>query len=204
MINQVWFDSLTQIGLREHLLFLANLPTQVERIANFGCWSGDEPFALLWTLNSSEIVVVEIKQEHIKTLQEEMDIISHRYPQSLQERTVNVLCRDMSQSIPELPSEYFDLAYCENVLYNLQKQPDALEYAISQMLRVTKQGGYIIAVEPKFGVEYKRQEIEFVGKKIPRFYPLNEPRDMSPLFESKGLTKIDVTECPDFAYCYQR
>ena len=204
MINNAWFDSLTKVGLREHHLFLANLPARVERIANFGCLSGDEPFALLWTFDSSEIVVVEIKQENIKILEEEMDIISHRYPQSLQRRTVNILCRDMTQYITELPSGYFDLIYCENVLYNLEERPDELEYAISQMLRVAKQGGYIIAVEPKFGVDYEWQEIEFFGNKISTPYAKNEPKDMKQLFKSKGLIKLDLAGCSDFAYCYQK
>jgi SAM-dependent methyltransferase len=204
MINQTWFDSLTTVGLREHHSFLKNLPTRVERIANFGCWSGDEPFALLWTLDSNEVTVVEIKQEHIRTLEEERDIISHRYPQSLYGRKVNVLCRDMSEEISELSNQYFDLAYCEDVLYNLQERPSALKSALSQMIRIIKPGGYIVVVEPKFGVEFEWREDKFMGTSISTPYPLNGPKDMSYLFKSKNLTKVNLSGCHAFTYCYQK
>ena len=117
MIHESWFDSLTMVGLRQHHLWLENLPSQVERIANFGCWSGGEPFALMWTLDATDVMVVEIDERNIGEFREQINIVNIRYPESLQGRVVNYVCGDMTNSLPELQEQYFDLAYCEDVFY---------------------------------------------------------------------------------------
>ena len=51
---------------------LAVLKPVVSRVVNFGCWpngGGLEPFALIWTLDASEVVVVEMKDEYIRLAQ---------------------------------------------------------------------------------------------------------------------------------------
>lgn len=188
-----WFNSLSQVCSREDHLFLENLPIKIKRIVNFGCKSGSEPFALLWTLNASEVMVIEIEKENIDALQQELDIVGHRHPESLQGRKVDFLCLDMSQNIPALPSHYFDLAYCRNTLYFMQKQYNTLNNAVRQMARVIKPGGFIVAVEPYFGVELDEQKGE-----------LSEPEDINYLFISTGLTKVDISGFPPFSYCYQK
>lgn len=187
MINESWFDSFTMVGLRRHHLWLENLPSRVERIVNFGCWYGEEPFALMWTLDATEVIVVEIDEGNIGELREQIDIVNIRYPESLQNRIVNYVCRDMTNSIPELLDQYFDLAYCEDVLYSLPLQggSQALERGILQMIRVVKPNGYIIAVEPKFGAEFETRKVLGVDLSLP--IQKSEPKDMSNLFASKGL-----------------
>ena len=118
MIQKSWFDSLMKLGLRKQHSWLANLPSKIEYIANFGCWSGGEPFSLIWTLDAKEVMVVEIEQKNLKELFKEHDIVRSRYPESLQERTIKTVCRDMTKPLPELPNQHYDLAYCENVLYS--------------------------------------------------------------------------------------
>lgn len=106
MTHESWFDSLIVVGQREHYSWLANLPSQVDHIANFGCWSGSEPFALMWTLNAKEVMVVEIEEKFIEELREQFQIVNQRYPESLNGCIINSICRDMTKSIPELPDHY--------------------------------------------------------------------------------------------------
>jgi SAM-dependent methyltransferase len=204
MIHESWFDCLTKVGLRQQHLWLTNLPSQVERIANFGCWSGGEPFALLWTLDANEVMVVEMMEEYIGTLREQIEIVTIRNPESLQGRNVNYVCRDMTSHLPELATGYFDLAYCEDVLYTLPIQGDleALERGILQMIRVVKPNGFIIAVESKFGAEFETRKVLGVDMAIP--IRKSEPKDMSPFFASKGLKKLEILGCPPYTYCYQK
>lgn len=206
MAKESWFDSLTMIGLRKHHFWLTNLPTQVETIVNFGCMSGSEPFALIWTLDAKEVTVIEIDKYYIEVLNNEIDIVSHRYPKSLQGRTIKLINGDMTKPLPELSDQYFDLAYCEDILYAilLNQGSQALEQGIMQMVRVVKPNGYIIAVEPKFGAEF--ETVFHPILKIPYNIPIqkSEPKDMSYLFSSKELQKIDVVGCPQYAYCYQK
>lgn len=82
MIHESWFDSLTKVGLRQQHWWLTNLPSQVERIANFGCWSGGEPFALLWTLDAKEVMVVEMMEEYMGALREQIEIVTIRNPEA--------------------------------------------------------------------------------------------------------------------------
>jgi SAM-dependent methyltransferase len=206
MTRESWFDSLTTVGLLKHHSWLANLPSRVERIANFGCWSGSEPFALMWILDATEVMVVEIEEKFIGELREQIEIVSHRYPESLQGRAINYVCRDMTGALPKLPDRHFDLAYCEDVLYTLPIQRDsgALERGILQMIRVVKPNGFVIAVEPKFGAEFQTQKSEILGIDISLPVPITEPKDMSDLFSSKGLRKLEIPGCPPYTYCYQK
>lgn len=204
MVKESWFDSLTKVGLREQHSWLVNLPSRVERIANFGCWSGGEPFALIWTLDAKEIMVIEIEENNINELAGQIDIVKHRYPESLQGRTLEYVCRDMTKPLPELPDEHYDLAYCEDVLYilHLHGGIDAVERGISQMIRVVKPNGFIVAVESKFDAKFETRKVLGIDMAMP--IRQSEPKDMSPLFESKGLKKLEIPSCPSYTYCYQR
>lgn len=110
----------------------------------------------------------------------------------------------MTSHLPELANGYFDLAYCEDVLYTLPIQGglEALERGILQMIRVVKPNGFIIAVESKFGAEFETLKVLGVDMSIP--IRKSEPKDMSPFFASKGLKKLEIQGCPPHTYCYQK
>ena len=105
-----WFNGLLIPKQQEHYSWLADLPQPIDHIANFGCWSGCEPFALLWTLDAREITVVEKEENYLSDFYEQMEILSIKHPQSLQGRTVDALCKDMIMPIHELQDQYYDLA----------------------------------------------------------------------------------------------
>lgn len=203
MIQESWFDYLKMppiFGLREDYSWLGNLPSKIERIANFGCYSYVEPFKLIWTLDAKEIMVVDIDERNIEGLHNKEDIIKQHIPESLQNRKINGVCGDMTTPLLELPDQYYDLAYCEDVLYTLQNI-DALERGILQMIRVVKPNGFIIAVESKFGVQFETWKL---GKPIFPPVPISEPKDMSTLFSSKRLKKVEISCCPPYTYCYKK
>jgi SAM-dependent methyltransferase len=203
MIQESWFDCLKMpsiFGLREDYSWLGNLPSQVERIANFGCYSCVEPFRLIWTLDAKEVMVVEIEARNIEELRNKEDVVKQRIPESLEEHKIKCICGDMTSPLPELPDQYYDLAYCEDVLYSFQNI-DALEHGISQMIRVVKPNGFIVAVESKFGVRFETQKS---GITTYPPVPISEPKDMSDLFSSKGLKKVELSGCPPFTYCYRK
>jgi SAM-dependent methyltransferase len=204
MDNESWFDFLkmpTFLGLREDYSWLKHLPSRVERIANFGCYSCVEPFKLIWTLNAKEITIVEIEQNHIEEFLRKANDVKQQFPESMKDRTIKCICADMTTHIPQLPDQYYDLAYCEDVLYTLQNI-GALERGISQMIRVVKSNGFIVAVEPKFGAQYKTRIVAGVAMAIPN--TASDPKDMSHLFATKGLKKLEIPGCPPYTYCYQR
>jgi SAM-dependent methyltransferase len=204
MVQKSWFDSITKIGLREQHSWLANLPSKIGCIANFGCWSGGEPFSLIWTLDAKEVMVVEIEQNNLNELSEQHDIVRSRYPESLHERNIEKVCRDMTEPLPELLSQHYDLAYCENVLYSLHLQGniELLKKGILQMIRVVKPNGFIVAVEPNFGVEFETEN--HYGVDVSTSIPKGDPKDMSHFFEPKGLKKLQIPNSPTSAYCYQK
>lgn len=206
MVHPSWFDNLRMIGLREHHSWPTNLSSRVNRVANFGCWSGSEPFALMWTLDACEVTVIEIEKKYTEDLNEQIEIVKMTCPESLQGREVEFLLRDMTLPIQELPDRYFDLAYCEDVLYTLplQGESGALECGLQQMIRLVKLGGFIIAVEPKFDVKFQTRKLEDLGLNISLPIRISEPKDISFLFSSNGLKRIKLLSSPPYSYCYQK
>jgi SAM-dependent methyltransferase len=206
MKHDEWFDSLIMCNLRMHHLWLGNIPSRIDKIVNFGCWSGGEPFALLWTLNANEVVVVEIEEKFIEEFRKQIEIVKHRYPESIHNRSIKYICRDMTETLSELPDQCYDLAYCEDVLYTipLNRDMNALDRGINQMIRVVKSNGYIIAVEPKFGAKFEKRKVSNFGIEISIPVPITSPDDMNALFTSRGLRSINITNSPPYAYCYQK
>ena len=206
MTHSAWFDALRVVNQKEHYSWLANLPIKVESIANFGCWSGSEPFALLWTLDAREIVVIEMEGKFIESLDEQLEILSSLRPESLRGREIQTLSRDMKTPIPELADRRYDLAFCEDVLYSLAIQggAKAVESGIRQMTRVVKPNGFVVAVEPKFGVEFETQRSDALGIDIPVPIPATDPVDMSGFFSIEGFTNVEILNCPPYTYSYQR
>jgi SAM-dependent methyltransferase len=189
-------------GLRENYSWLGNLPSRIESIVNFGCYSCVEPFKLLWTLDAKEITVVEINERNIEELRKKEDAIKQRFPESLQDRKLKCICGDMTTHLSDLPDQYYDLAYCEDVLYLFQ-DVNILHCGISQMIRVVKHEGFIIAVETEYGVQYKTHE---AGKPVFSFppIPMSKPKDMDKFFLLPELKKIDLLGSPHFSYCFQK
>ncbi len=204
--QQDWFDVLQVIRSREHYSWLSGIPDPIERIVNFGCWSGSEPFALLWTLDANEIAVIEIEEKFLKDLVEQIEIIHTKQPGSMQGRTITYICCDMTMPILDLQDQYFDLAYCEDVLYSLliQGGSAAVDQGIQQMIRVVKQTGFIVAVEPKYGVNFQTRKSDSSVLPISLPVPLNEPDDMTDRFSSKRLNKYAIPNSPTYAYCFQK
>lgn len=206
MSSDNWYGALRVPNQHAHYSWLIELTQSIDRIVNFGCWSGCEPFALLWILGAKDITVVEKEEKNIAEFFEQKSIVTNLYPKSLQGRSINTLVQDMSLHTPELPDQYFDLAYCEDVLYSLDIDggTTAVDNGIEQMIRVVKPKGLIIAVESKFRAKFKTRTSKLFD--IPITIPVreSEPESMDGFFVSKGLLKIEITGQPPFSYCYCR
>ncbi len=201
-----WFDALSVVNQEEAHSWLAGIPKPINRIANFGCWAGSEPLALLWTLGANEITVVEIEQKFLGELDEQISILEARFPESLKGLVIRRLCRDMTIFIPELSDSYYDLVYTRDTLYALPYQggEQALGRALDQTFRILKPGGFLVVVEPKFGATFETRESGFPGIPITVPIPISEPQDMSPIFMSKGFQRYDLQDCPPYAYCFAK
>lgn len=185
-----------------HLNWLPKLGITAQRIVDFGCWvtrnpfgysGGIEQFGLLWTLDASELTVVDIDKQQLEIFREWASKIKASNPECFQGRTIKTVVADIAQPIAQLPSDYFDFAYCENTLYNLKiDQPDyaKVEAAIREMVRVVSPNGHLWVYESKMGVKYEIYEIE--GFSVPN--PQNEPTNISELFEKAGLIKNNIPE----------
>lgn len=174
-------------GLLKDLGWLRQLSVPVEKIVIFGCESS-EPFVLFWMLEASELKVVEKDDNSLSDIEsmgprEELEFLCKNHPNIYKPNSVEFIIADMSTTIPELPSDYFDLAFCENVLYFMEDDSKALKNAVTQMVRVAKPGGWVIAVESQFGETHP-------------------PKDISCLFDSMGLVLVTLNGSPPWAYCF--
>ena len=195
-VNPNWFNQLEGSDYQKAYSWLLTLGIQAETIADFGCWIGIEPFALLWTLNASEIAVVEINKEHLQRFKGRIENIQQGNPECLEGRTIKPILADMCLPVAELQSNYFDLAFCDNVLYNMKiDQPDfaKVQSAINEMARVVRPGGCVVVYEPKMGVKYEEKNVPLGnGSFFPTHEPLNDPVDISGCFTRAGLVRADL------------
>jgi SAM-dependent methyltransferase len=181
----------------------------VESIVNFGCCSS-EPFLLLWALDAVEIVVVEKEAGHLTGPKEDLKALNKVSSNCLGGRPVEFIVADMSTRVTSLPSDRFDLAYCRDVLYDIYTESDLqrVQSAISEMARVVKPGRWVIAVEPKIGVEFEEVADDLSsrlsGHKMTRHFPVSAPKDISSLFEAAGLDRDSLYGAPDWSYCYKK
>jgi len=168
--------------------WLKPLQSSVDSIADFGCWADEirtcsEPYALLWTLNATRVVVIDKNREHIWYAQKWLETARAKYP-DFKDYNLEFIVGDMTKD--ELKDELhecdFDLSYCQDVLYNMKDNSKGLQNAIYEMARVVKPGRWVIAVEPKI------------------------PRDIiTQLLENAGLIRDSrLKDAPDGAYCYSR
>lgn len=190
-VNNAWFDALTAGGVRTDYEWLAALrnSSAINRIADFGCCSA-EPLILLWLFDAAEVAIVELIKEHLDPLEEDIKIIRNRFQEApLQGRIVKLIApSDMSMRIDVLQSDYFDLAYCERVLYNLSPNFDKIQVAINEMTRIVRPGGFVIAADElvdRNGASRRENPIAY-------------------MFESLGLRRIDLPNAPNLSYCYQK
>jgi len=210
-VDPNWFTRLPRVRMQEHLKWLSQLRTSIENIASFGCWGSSESLALMWTLNATEVKGIEKKKEHFSEAEEELECLRKEIPAAFEGRSVEFILADMSTEVAELPSNYFDLAYCEKVLDSMYMESDCQKVrdAIREMARVVKPGGWVIAVEPKIGVEFKEvtddYESKLFGCKITKPVRMSSPKDISSLFKDAGLVRDNrVKGTPNGAYCYRK
>jgi SAM-dependent methyltransferase len=183
--------------------WLLQLHASVNSLASFGCMSS-EPFFLAWGLDATEIKIVEREERYICERSEERESLEAVIPNAFEGRSIDFILADM-RSVGEfdLPSSHFDLTFCRMVLYQVfldgleqahggnpsQIVEQALEQvlaAIRQMTRVTKPGGWVIAVE-SIAVN-----------------PGDEPTPIGPLFKLAGLSEERLEGAPEDAYCFKK
>jgi len=165
---------------------LAELKTQVQRIANFGCGEGRETLALMCILGAYEASGVDKDEQNIKNAQNTLKTIQsiirarglpNDAPIFLRgpclEEVVKFYPVDIAKRPTDLPSNYYDFAFCDFVLYHIwldQGGEDKTQTAIREMVRVVRLGGVVAAREPTQRIGESAFEIDF-----------------GPLFERNGL-----------------
>ena len=186
-VDPYWYTILNAGPEPGHLSWLSQLKGFVNSIADFGCWS-DEPLVLMWTLDATEVVVVERDPANLSRAKEDRDLLERTVPDALRGRSLRFIVADMTEVLDEarLRSDHFDLAYCERVLYHMS-DPTQVQVAVSEMARTVKPGGRVIAVEsmpdqqgnPRLGI-------------------------LAPLFEKAGLLEENLDNAPEDAHCYRK
>ncbi len=191
-VNSAWFDALSAGGTPNSYKWLVqiNALSSIDSIANFGCCTA-EPLILLWMFDADQIKVIEKDPENLAALEQDIEILGKRFGEALQGRSIELITpRDMSETVSELPSNYFDLAYCERVLYNMSPDLRRIRRAISEMARVVKPGGFVVSVDEKVDAKSASERNNLIS--------------IAPLFEAAGLLRIDLTNIPDWSYCYRK
>jgi len=128
--------------------WLKPLRPYVDSIVVFGCSATEcetcaEPYALLWTLKATRIVVIDKNPEYILNAQRWRE----RHP-DFKDYPLEFVVGDMTDEIDALDESTFDLSYCKDVLYSMYSSPQELQESINTMARVVKPGGWVIAREP--------------------------------------------------------
>lgn len=185
--------------------FLVNFSPNVEKILEVGCWGSNEPYALLWTLDAKEIMVIEKEKAHLDEMLKQHPYIRARFGERMEGRKITPIVADISSDIPELPNDYFDLAYCSDVLYSLlyeKENSEGLVFALAQMARAVKPGGIVIAIESKLGAKFNHEPDPLFGGTIP--VQVSDPIDISNLFEAMNLIKMELPERNYWEYFYRK
>ena len=71
-------------------------------------------------------------------------------------------------------------------------------------IQIVKPGGWVIAIEPKMGVEHEQKPCDLFGGRLSIPVPLGECKDISQYFEAAGLVKFNLGGAPECSYCYQK
>ncbi len=194
--------------LRYEYEWLKPLRSQLESIADFGCWATEagtcsEPYALLWTLEASRVVVIDKNPEHIRIAQEWLKNARKRHAY-FADYDLEFIKGNMADEIDALDESAFDLSYCKDVLYNMYPNLDQLQASISTMTKAVKSNGWIIAIEPKMGVEFEETPCEILGGEVSMPVPVSEPVDVSHHFEDAGLIRVSLDNAPEWSYCFKK
>ncbi|MCI0575935.1 MAG: methyltransferase domain-containing protein [Chloroflexi bacterium] len=174
-------------------------------VANFGCASGRETFALMWYLAAQRAVGIDkdiaearrFLSEIQELLTESQMVLTYAavspedqlwwddLPAFVREANLPTFIeREIKAGEPagaavgaELSDDSFDLSYCDNFLYLvLDDQGNAgVQAALGEMKRVVKPGGYIVVSEP--------------NQVSPRD---STPLDFTRFFEEAGLERLSV------------
>ena len=145
-VNPNWFSHLWTANLWGSFEWLLPLSGSVETVVSFGC-SSSEPLALLWILDATEVKVIEKEEERLIERRQELAVLTRQLPSAFEGRSVEFIAADMSLQVNRLPSEYFDLAFCRDVLYQIHLDAglERVQDAIAEMTRVVRPGGWIAA-----------------------------------------------------------
>jgi SAM-dependent methyltransferase len=171
---------------------LIKLDVQVERIADFGCGEGRETLALMYLLEASEAAGVDKNAQSIRNAQGTLKTIQNIIlakgvpndaPGFLRKASIEEVVKFYPGDIMEatkLPSNYYDIAFCDYVLYHIwldQGGESSAQKAIEEMARVVKLGGLVAAHEPTRRTGEQTFDINF-----------------RPLFERADLKPVHVVE----------
>ena len=81
---------------------------------------------------------------------------------------------------------------------------DELRASINTMAKAVKPNGWIIAIEPKIGVEFEETPCEILGGEVSMPVPVSEVVDISHHFEAAGLTRVSIDNAPKWACCLRK
>lgn len=179
--------------LRYEYEWLKPLRPSVDNIAHFGCRADaqgetcSEPYALLWTLEATKVVVIDKEREHIRNarlwLKNTRQQHSYFEDYPLEFEKGDMTDENLVENIDALDEDSFGLSYCHSVLYNMYPSPNALRVSVDIMARVVKPGGWVIAIESQLS-KYKDE--------------------ISKYFKSAGLVRFNLDGAPKCSYCYQK
>lgn len=184
--------------------WLLQLRPSYKAVANFGCNIGYETIALSWLLNAEEAIGIDKDansirqaQSKVRTIEEDTRSTSQYFHYGLiqdnnaREAVQNLLqlfsCKVLPSFVEndaanavDLKDNHFDLVYCERFLYHFTcaKELSTREQIIGvvqEMKRVTKPGGFIIAIEPRICSPDGQRPVDLTG-----------------IFDQVGLEKVDV------------
>ena len=86
----------------------------------------------------------------------------------------------------------------------MYKSSQALQDSIDTMARAVKPGGWVIAVEPKMGVEFENKPCDLFNGELSMPVPMNKCKDISKYFEAAGLVRSKLDDAPECSYCYRK
>lgn len=227
-LGESLFSLIKQHGGKVKLL--SSLRKKFDKIAHFGCNNGNETLALMWLLNVTEIVGIDNEiTDQARDLQTKfqsdrpwvklyLDLPHNIHPQFREfiDRFDNLnfprfIEGDMTTTIDKLPSNYFDLAYCERVLNQIVceksgQAQDNVSNAVNEMARVVKPGGVVVAIEPKKCLSDRDRE-QFRNYFVPNDFRVESNNssdnhtliDLDEFFEKVGLTAIRSNTLVDYS-----
>jgi hypothetical protein len=197
--NDCWSSLFVGLGaakdmgsdLRTKFAFLENIRPSAKRVANLGCaarWykpddprsgysGGEEPFALLWTLEAKKISIIDIDGDSLKVVQNRVAELKERYHQCFEkcEQVFEYVSADITQSdaMMHLPANKYELAYCSGVLCGIDDKygQDGVEKAIREIARLIKSQCWVVSHESVAHLPYPTKYVDLflnAGFEVPK------------------------------------